>query len=133
MMQMSMELDTSSLAQIAHLMGARARFDAEVEIADRDVAKKIVQEIPRQTRWKSGNGRLDRSFRVAGSNGHYSVSSDLPYARRREKGFSGRTDAKGRRYTNDPGAFYLKAAIAVVDPHVEPRYVQAAGQALNPG
>lgn len=133
MMQMSMELDSGSLEQIAHLMGARARFDAEVEIADRDVAKKIVQEIPRQMHWKSGNGRLAGSFSVTGSNGRYSAGSDLPYSRRREEGFSGRTDSRGRRYTNDPGAFYLKAAIAVVDPHIEPRYVQAAGQALNPG
>lgn len=40
------------------------------------------------------------------------VGSALPYARRREYGFSGQTDVLGRYYPNDPGIAYLSHAVA---------------------
>jgi hypothetical protein len=39
------------------------------------------------------------------------TGSDLPYAPRREWGFSGKTDRLGRYYPNDPGGFFMTAAI----------------------
>jgi hypothetical protein len=39
------------------------------------------------------------------------VAVGVPYGQRREKGFSGMTDALGRHYVNDPAKPYLQPAV----------------------
>lgn len=42
---------------------------------------------------------------------HAFIGSPLPYARRREWGFSGMTDSLGRFYPNDPGTYFFTNAL----------------------
>lgn len=76
----------------------------------------IQSTMPSKMHWKNASGNLAGSFEVtggsSGGNSYREVGSPLPYARRREFGFSGKTDSLGRHYTNDPGGFYMKKAIS---------------------
>src|SRR6266566_5061281 len=128
-----MGLDEASLRKIAVLMGAETRLVTESESALDDISDAILREIPRQMHWRHSSGALADSFGRAKRASYRAVGSDLPYARRREEGFSGRTDSLGRTYRNDPGAFYLQRAIKVVDAQVPTRLVQAADRAFFPG
>jgi hypothetical protein len=127
-----MAFDEASLRNIARLMGAEARLVTESESALDDISDEILAEIPRQMHWKHSSGALADSFGRVTRASYREVGSDLPYARRRNFGFSGRTDSLGRTYRNDPGAFYAQRALAVVDPQVTPRLVQAAAKAFFP-
>lgn len=95
---------------MAELLSKVAGMPTATDELKQKVAQAIVARIPSNMHWKSGDGTLAGSF-YASSRG---VESDLPYARRREEGFSGRTDSLGRTYTNDPGAFYLKTTITQI-------------------
>jgi len=128
-----MALDEASLRKIAVLMGAETRLVTETESALDDISGAITREIPNQMHWKHSNGALADSFGRVKRASYRAVGSDLPYSRRREEGFSGRTDSLGRTYRNDPGAFYLQRAIKVVDAQVAARLVQAADRAFFPG
>ncbi len=126
-------LDEASLRKIAVLMGADARLVTETESALDDISDAILTEIPRQMHWRHSSGALADSFGRSKRSGYRAVGSDLPYSRRREEGFSGRTDSLGRTYRNDPGAFYLQRAVKVINAQVPTRLVQAADRAFFPG
>ncbi len=59
------------------------------------------------------------------------VGHEVPYARRREFGFSGMTDALGRFYPNDPGAMYLHGGLDASRPFIVSAFRTAAQLAVQ--
>lgn len=114
-MNIAIKLSEESLARLAHLkahnisLAQSPGFRAANEQIIVDLQNKI--ETYGSRRFKNPTGRLVSSFRGVIQDDGFEVGSELPYARRREFGFSNRTDALGRYYASDPGAFYLKKAI----------------------
>lgn len=83
--------------------------------------------------WKEPTGALEGSIAVVLQDAYNAqIGSDLPYALRREFGFSG-TDAIGRVIKNDPGAFFM--TLAIEDPsllqEVSEIYIDAVLAAWN--
>lgn len=130
--QMSMALDAQSLATISNTLTLNERFVNEMGIATTAMAKMIQEEIPRQMHWKNPRPVLAGSFGIKryGPFGR-EVGSDQPHSRRREFGFSGKSDSLGRHFENDPGAFYMRAAIKAVDPKFEPKLEEGAAAAFE--
>jgi len=108
-------METNAAEVIAELAAKAAALKAAGAAIITQTAQRVVARIPANMHWKSGDGTLAGSF-YASSRG---AESDLPYARRREFGFSGRTDSLGRHYTNDPGAFYMRATLATVEDDID--------------
>lgn len=59
------------------------------------------------------------------------LANPLPYAWRRDRGFSGRTDSLGRYFANDPGIEYAEYALDAETPNVLARFLQATHDSLN--
>src|SRR5579863_6876223 len=107
----SLSLGSDAEKTIAHLAEMTRTMPRYAEFAAETVGKIIVTMIPSETSWRNPTPRLDTSFTVSPRPGGAEAGSDLPYSRRREFGFSGKTDSAGRTYINDPGAFYLKKTL----------------------
>lgn len=63
--------------------------------------------------------------------GQVGVGYQVPYARRREYGFSGMTDSLGRTYTNDPAKPYLETGLQRSLPAIESAFVEASALAIR--
>ena len=108
----SMTFDAASLARMATLVNAAPIFAAAYQTAMGACVAKVVTESknvastsfanPTGTLMRGITGYVETPWR-----GIVGVGQQVPYARRREYGFSGMTDALGRTYTDDPGAMYL--------------------------
>lgn len=65
--------------------------------------------------FKAPNGGLEGNFSHSYTdiaNGVQAiVGNDLPYAWRREEGFSGKTDSMGRYFADDPGIHYMSYSL----------------------
>lgn len=66
--------------------------------------------------FKAGTGELEDGFdpiaiTVQANQVFGTLSNSLPWAWRREEGFSGRTDRLGRYYKKDPGIHYMRWAL----------------------
>ena len=118
---LSIESDAQAVvARIAHVTG---QWHKDALVGAQAVGKVIVAMIPSETDWMNPTPLLDLSFTMTPRSYGAEVGSDLPYSRRREFGFSGKTDSLGRYYAHDPGAFYLKKTLQDLPSHV--------GDALN--
>lgn len=107
---LSLEFSPDSLREIARFAGIPALLAPQVQAAMDQGAEIIVAASQGNMHWKNPTGRLEASMhRIVQTPYSIIVGSDLPYARRRELGFSG-TDSRGRTY-NDKGAFFLTQAI----------------------
>lgn len=112
----SVRLDPASAARIARLIAADARFQTYFLTAMRACVVK-VQGSARDNasrRFANPTGNLLRNIQgyVASPYlGAVGVTPSVPYARRRELGFSGMTDRLGRYYPDDPGQYYLQDAL----------------------
>lgn len=63
--------------------------------------------------------------------GEVGVGVQVPYARRRELGFSGMTDRLGRYYAQDPGAFYLRDGLRASEPGIVAAFHEANALAVR--
>jgi hypothetical protein len=123
-----MSFDPQSLSEIARFAGFPTYLSDEVQQALSEAGSLLVASAQANMNWKNGTGALLSSIAVT-SESPYEViiGSDLPYARRREYGFTGLTDSLGRTFKDDPGAFYMtnamqdnqSAILASVDAGVE--------------
>ena|SRR5450755_1678121 len=104
------EMTSNVLELIGKFESVRAGMEGVGTAMKAQVAAHIIELIPTNTHWQNGTDELDNSFYFDGN----SVTSDLPYARRREEGFSGMTDSLGRFYPNDPGGFYMQQTLEQV-------------------
>lgn len=125
-LSLSLTLDSdaqNTIAAIAKLAGVMPRSSL---FAAQAVGKVIVGMIPSETNWMNPTGTLDTSFTVLARPYGAEAGSDLPYSRRREFGFSGKTDRLGRYYAHDPGAFYMQKTLQDLPAHVNDALSQLA-------
>lgn len=109
-----MSFDPQSLAEIVHLQGFGALLDPEIANGLAQAGSLLVTTTQTNTWTMFANptGRLAGSiyFYVV-SPSEVAVAVGVPYGQRRERGFSGMTDALGRYYPYDPAKPYLEPAI----------------------
>ncbi|GCE14199.1 HK97 gp10 family phage protein [Tengunoibacter tsumagoiensis] len=128
----SMSFDPRSLAQIAQFAGFGVYMSEEVQAALSESGDILVGAVRGNMHWQNPSGRLEASIRkVNDSPYELEIGSDLPYARRREFGFSGMVDRLGRYYHFDPGAYYFAAAANQEHDHVFGLVEDAVERALN--
>lgn len=113
------------LQAIEHAATTDLLTAAEMQAARRDVGKYIIRRVKVYgfSKFKNPTGALAGSFTMAETSRSIEVGSDLPYSRRREFGFTDRTDSLGRTYHNDPGQIYLMDAITDAYPYIGQRMV----------
>ena len=135
-MDISIELSDASKAMLAALKNAEG-FELgkhpQIQQARDDVGGKIIKGIKTYavSKFKNPTGTLAGSFDQQVTSDTNEVGSDLPYARRREFGFSGKTDSRGRFYQDDPGQIYMMDAITDVYPYIQTRFSRAVKLAFN--
>lgn len=81
-----------------------------------NLGRKVVAYVQANadSTFKNPSGLLSSSFTVRATPTGAEAGSELPYSRRRDIGFSGRTDKRDRHYENDPGTQYFAAAVASI-------------------
>jgi hypothetical protein len=133
---LSLKVDIKGGSQIAaQLLGYGNKLQESMHEAMEDVKDVMVPAVQSQMHWKKPTGVLEDSIAsdsYVASAWKAKIGSSLPYAMRREKGFSGRTDSLGRYYPNDPGAFYLAQSLTDHKQDITERIQYAASQSLNP-
>lgn len=106
--------DAASLGNIAKLEKFQSFLEPAMADGLVEVGKLVVQAAVANT-WAvfaNPNGELADTIKVL-VNGPLAieVGTDSPYGARREFGFSGKTDSRGRTYVNDPGKPYMEPAL----------------------
>jgi phage gpG-like protein len=135
-MDISIELSEASQAMLAALRQAEG-FELgkhpQIQQARDDVGGKIISGIKTYavSKFQNPSGKLAGSFDQLVTSDTNEIGTDLPYGRRREFGFSGRTDARGRFYQDDPGQIYMMDAITDVYPYMQTRFSRAVKLAFN--
>lgn len=130
------ELDPASLARLASLMASARIFVPYYTAAMRASVVHVVTESKRvaSTSFKNPTGTLMRGITGHVVNpwlGVAGVGKEIPYARRREFGFTGKTDSLGRFYAYDPGAFYMHKGLEASRPFINAAYASATLAALK--
>lgn len=124
--------DVSFYESLARMAGGEAMLRQYLAEAMQDVVDLLVQAERDAMHWKHPTGRLEASMTgLVDSPYQGQAGSDLPYARRREFGFSGMTDSLGRYYAYDPGAFYMTRALADHEQDIAVRFEQAVNDWLT--
>ncbi len=124
-----------ALAFQPNLLGVMSQFSQFAGILDKYIATATEKSAgligtagQGNMHWKNPTGELYDSIEVQMQNPYLAyIGSNLPYAWRRERGFSGMTDSLGRFYPNDPGQYYMEIAIndTTVLQEVAEIYIQA--------
>lgn len=129
-------VDIQNGAQIAaRLLGYGGYLETEMYLAMDDIVQMMIPVVQGNMHWMHPTGDLESSIdedsRVIDA-WHAEIGSSLPYAARREWGFSGMTDSLGRYYADDPGAYYLSMALTDHQSDIQERINYAVMSALNP-
>jgi hypothetical protein len=125
--------DPASISEIARFYGMATLLSAEVQTAMQEGGDLLTAAAVANT-WAvfdHPSGELAGTIHPV-MMGPYEVmiGSDDPKARRREKGFSGMTDAIGRYYANDPAKPYMQPALDDNDQAAMTLIEAAAGRAF---
>jgi hypothetical protein len=127
-----------TMLRIARLAAVAPVFEAYYLTAMNACVNKVADEArqraPVNTRPGQGGGTLRRGIQGHTRSpwvGEVGVSNAVPYARRREYGFSGMTDALGRYYPYDPGAFYLTNGLKASEPFIAAAFAGATTMAIR--
>ena len=104
---------------------------AQMQLAMFKIGVRLVNQSRSNMHWRAPTGALSESIHAIYSPLEVLVGSDLPYAWRREKGFTGMTDVLGRYYRYDPGQYYLTRALLSTVPYGEKVMLQALWTALG--
>jgi hypothetical protein len=75
------------------------------------IVDRLQSDAVDNMQWMNPTGALSQSGYTVATVWQGIVGYTVPYARRREYGFSGMTDSLGRFYPDDPGKFYLTRAL----------------------
>lgn len=111
-MNLSIAFEPDILGVMHLFEGFQERLEAHIATAVEKSAGLIGQAGQDNMHWINPTGALEGSIQVVMVDSHNAyIGSDLPYANRREFGFSGMTDSLGRFYPHDPGAFFMTTAI----------------------
>lgn len=137
MSDFSLSFDPQALKEIVAFAGFPILMSQEVQAAMQEAGALLVESARNNMHWQNPIGALESSMQVmVDSPYEIEVGSNLPYARRREFGFSGMVDRLGRFYPHDPGAFYMEAAayethdqvLMLIDAAVERALSRIGGQ-----
>jgi hypothetical protein len=114
MMDFHIGFDPGSLSALTQLAGFGALLDPEVQSGLTQVGTLLVNATQANT-WSAfanPTGQLaDSIYFYVISPTEVAVAVGVPYAQRRERGFSGMTDALGRFYPYDPAKPYAQPAV----------------------
>jgi len=111
-MNLSIAFQPDILGVMKQFDGFHEQLDARIANATEKSAGVIGTAGVANMNWQNPTGALEGSIQVVMQDAYDAlIGSDLPYANRREFGFSGMTDSLGRFYPNDPGAFFMTNAI----------------------
>ena len=107
----SLSFDPQSLSEMAQFAGFSVYLSEEVQSALQQAGSILVESAQANMHWVNPTGALEASITADASTPYeVIVGSDLPYARRREFGFTDMVDSLGRFFPYDPGAFYMLGA-----------------------
>lgn len=116
---------------LAKFEGWKATLDKYLEFAGLVTSVVLVAGAQNAMNWQNPTGALSDSIHfIQTSATYFEIGSDLPYANRREYGFSGMTDSLGRYYANDPGAYYMQTSLDNSLPEAAALYEAAIEAAL---
>lgn len=109
------------MANVDRLLAFGDRFEPQIEHA-LDLSMDGIISAAQAYMWATfinPTGPLEDAFEktIEGTTGV--ISNSMPYAWRREEGFSGRTDVLGRYYPYDPGIHYMQFALDISESFVE--------------
>lgn len=132
----SVRLDPASAARIARLIAVEAKFTEYFLTAMRACVVKVqgAAKDNAASRFMQPTGNLLRNIQGYVPSpylGAVGVTRSVPYARRRELGFSGMTDSLGRYYPDDPGAYYLHDALKDNEPFIAETFAAATEMTTN--
>lgn len=128
------ELDPESIQALGRLENGQAAFKSGVSKAlVRSVM--LLDSTSVEYMWdhfRNPGGQLESGFTwsVPSWNRAY-LDNDVPYAKRRNWGFSGKTDALGRFYPNDEGIAWAENSIEIITPEVEDIFADEMEAAIN--
>ena len=127
------QFDEASLRTVARF----AEFQGFYEMRRYDAGQASLEALQREAveymdaRFMNPTGQLADSLEAQMLTPYEGqLGTNMPYARRREWGFSGMTDALGRYYPNDPGIGYMEAAIRLAAPDITKYYETAVKQTV---
>jgi hypothetical protein len=107
-------LDPGSLEELVRLQGFASLLNPEITQGLTEAGTLLTNAAVANT-WSvfdRPSGALANSiYPYVISPTEVAVAVGVPYGQRREKGFSGMTDALGRHYVNDPAKPYLQPAV----------------------
>lgn len=130
----SISFDPGSLATLARLQGMSALLDPAITAALTQAGQLLVGAAQAKT-WEvfaHPTGQLAGSiyFYVI-SPTEVAIAAGVPYAARREYGFTGMTDSLGRTYRYDPGKPYMQPTVDQHQGEVETIMATAVSAALG--
>ena len=105
----SFSMTSNVLELIGKFESVRAGMEGVGTQMKAQVAAHIIEVMPSNMNFMNPSGVLESSFFYDGT----SVTSDVPYAHRREESFHG-PDSLGRMFPNDPAMWYMKNTLAQV-------------------
>ena len=107
----SLSFSPHALAEMAQFASFPVYMSMEVQGALQQGGQTLVSAIRSNMHWQKPSGKLEASIGVLTDSPYeLQIGSPLPYARRREFGFTDMVDSLGRYFAHDPGAFYMLAA-----------------------
>lgn len=125
--------DAASLAAVEKMIGFQGFFDMRLM----DAGQASLEALQRETvdymasTFMNPTGQLSDSLEAQMLTPHEGqLGTNMPYARRREWGFSGMTDSLGRYYPNDPGIAYFEHAIEAKTDEIRGYYQTAVQQTV---
>src|SRR5260370_32190029 len=102
----SYTIDPNALAKIKQFAGWKSVLEVELLKAHKKGTESLQDAAKANMNWKHPSGKLEGSLKPRVENPYASwMGTDLPYAKRRNYGFSGKSDSLGRYFAHDPGAF----------------------------
>jgi len=124
---------TSDLLQVAaRMQGFGPALDRELLTAMGESLNLLQAEAAdfMYATFKNPQGPLEDAFYQMFSVDRGELANPMPYAWRRERGFSGMTDSLGRTFHHDPGIAYMQHSIDTKGQDVGDIFTNAVGNAL---
>ncbi len=130
-------IESNALNVIHGLNGFNEYAQIQLEGAMSDSLSMLKQEAISimQDKFKNYTGHLAGGFSQDITQEASSITgeliNDIPYAWRREAGFSGMTDSLGRHFTDDPGIYYMNDSLSHLQLDILERFVKALNMAVK--
>jgi hypothetical protein len=128
----SLSFNPGFLSQIAQMAAFETLLSTEVQSAMSQAGSLLIASIRGNMHWEHPTGALENSIQVVNDSPYeIEVGSSLPYARRREFGFTDMVDSLGRYFPYDPGAYFMLHAYEDTSDEVYTLIESAVSSVLN--